>query len=321
MAAPAARDGVGGGAGPAGPSGPPGRLAPRARRPGRRLPPAEPRSRYGDCGVHRERGRLGMGRGDGLAQARHGGLPLRGDEGPPAGRRDGGGRGRRVRSALLRASEVHRPQPRRLGGSGRRPGRGPAGRKDWAVRSLSRLLTDASAPWTPAGTSIEQSSSYHLFNVELWGQVVGVLSAHGVAAASVARVRGLVARAERVSAWLTEPDGRLVVLGDSEARPGVPPPPRTARTFRDDGAGLIVGRWSWTDPTTTYYTIRYGPPRIAQGNRSGRASPGLREDSASSSGPARRRSTPPAAFARGARAPRPTTCRPWTAGRSTSGPG
>jgi hypothetical protein len=26
-------------------------------------------------------------------------------------------------------------------------------------------------------------------------------------------------------------------------------------------------RWSWTDPTTTYYTIRYGPPRIAHGQQ------------------------------------------------------
>jgi hypothetical protein len=141
------------------------------------------------------------------------------------------------------------------------------GRKDWATRSINRLLTDAPKPWTPAGTSIEQSSSYHTFNVELWAQVADMLAAHGVSPASVKRVRDLVIEAGRVSAWLTEPDGRLVVLGDSEASAGVRLPPWTARTFRDDRAGLIVGRWSWTDPATTYYTLRYGPPRIAHGQQ------------------------------------------------------
>jgi hypothetical protein len=141
------------------------------------------------------------------------------------------------------------------------------GRQDWAARSIDRLLADATKPWTPAGTSIEQSSSYHLFNVALWGRVVDMLTAHGVAAASVARVRDLVTRASRVTPWLTEPDGRLVVLGDSEASAGVPAPRRTTRTFRDDRAGLIVGRWSWTERATTYYTIRYGPPRIAHGQQ------------------------------------------------------
>jgi hypothetical protein len=139
------------------------------------------------------------------------------------------------------------------------------GRSDWATRSINRLLANAPKPWTRTGTSIEQASSYHLFNVDLWGQVVDMMTAHGVAAASVVGVRALVTRAAAVSPWLTEPDGRLVVLGDSEASAGVTRSRWTARTLRDDAAGLIVGKWSWTDPATTYYTIRYGPPRIAHG--------------------------------------------------------
>jgi hypothetical protein len=127
MAAPAARNGVGGAAGPAGLPGRPGRLASRARRPGPRLPSAEPRPGHRDRGVDGERQRLGMGRGNGVAQARHGELPLRGDQRLAAGGRDGGRRGGRVRPAILRTPAVHRPQPRRLGGSRRRPGRGPAG--------------------------------------------------------------------------------------------------------------------------------------------------------------------------------------------------
>jgi hypothetical protein len=141
------------------------------------------------------------------------------------------------------------------------------GRTDWATRSTNRLLTNAPLPWTPVGTSIEQSSSYHLFNVTLWRQVVDMLSAHAVAPASVARVNELVNKADRVSPWLTEPDGRIVVLGDSEASAGFTRSRWTVRTFRDDRAGLVVGKWSWTDPATTYYTIRYGPPRTAHGQQ------------------------------------------------------
>lgn len=139
------------------------------------------------------------------------------------------------------------------------------GRRDWASRSINRLLANAPKPWTPTGTTNEQSSSYHLFNVSLWRQVVDMMTAHAVAEKSVATVRNLVNKADRVSPWLTEPDGRIVVLGDSDASVGFTRSRWTARTFRDDRAGLIVGKWSWTDPTAMYYTIRYGPPRIAHG--------------------------------------------------------
>ena len=141
------------------------------------------------------------------------------------------------------------------------------GRADWSKRSISRLVANAAGPWTPVGTSIEQSSGYHLFNVALWHEVVDMLGTHGVAASSVQRVRDLVARADRVSPWLTEPDGHLVVLGDSTAAAGVRRSLWTGRTFRDDRAGLGVGRWSWTDSDTSYYTIRYGPRRTAHGQQ------------------------------------------------------
>jgi hypothetical protein len=37
--------------------------------------------------------------------------------------------------------------------------------------------------------------------------------------------------------------------------------------LRDDQTGLGVGRWSWSDPRTTYYTVRYGPPVRAHGQQ------------------------------------------------------
>ena len=69
----------------------------------------------------------------------------------------------------------------------------------------------------------------------------------------------------QVSGWLTEPDGKIVLIGDADEQAGVTRPGASARSFRDDEAGLGVGRWSWNDTATTYYTVRYGPPMRAHG--------------------------------------------------------
>lgn len=141
------------------------------------------------------------------------------------------------------------------------------GNKTWQAKSINRLVADAPLAWTPAGATHEQSTSYHVFNVALWGEVGDMLQAHSIAAATVSKVRDLDARASRVSPWMTEPDGRLVVLGDSNADRGFTRSQWTARAFRDDQAGFVFGKWSWTDPATTYYSIRYGPRRWAHGQQ------------------------------------------------------
>jgi hypothetical protein len=141
-------------------------------------------------------------------------------------------------------------------------------RSDWRARSITRLVSEAPLPWTKAGWTKEQSSSYHLFNVRLWRGVAEVLSAHlGADDPSAKLVTDLTGKADRISAWLTEPDGRIVVLGDSVLDEGSTRSRWTVRTLRDDEGGLVVGRWSWTDPRTTYYTVRYGPLRWAHGQQ------------------------------------------------------
>ena len=57
-----------------------------------------------------------------------------------------------------------------------------------------------------------------------------------------------------------------VQIGDADATRGVPLPGMTARVFDDPAAGDVIGRWSWTDPKTTYYTLRFGPRRRAHGH-------------------------------------------------------
>jgi hypothetical protein len=142
------------------------------------------------------------------------------------------------------------------------------GRKDWVDRSLNRLQASAPGAWTPQGVNREQSSSYHVFNTVLWGWVADTFDQHrGAGNAGSKLIRGLVTRATSVSGWLTEPDGKLTVYGDAGAETGYKHPGYTARTFRDDAAGLAVGRWSWTDPKTSYYVIRYGPKRWGHGQQ------------------------------------------------------
>jgi len=67
-----------------------------------------------------------------------------------------------------------------------------------------------------------------------------------------------------VFARLTEPDGNIVQIGDSNLIRGATGSPVTG-VFRDDEAGLVTGRWA-TASTTSYYTIRYGPRRWAHGH-------------------------------------------------------
>jgi hypothetical protein len=135
----------------------------------------------------------------------------------------------------------------------------------WVSTAVARLSSEASAAFSALGTSWEQASAYQVFNVRMWRQAADVLAAFPDRAAVAARLRDLTDKGEVVARWLTEPDGRLVQIGDSDADPG-PTGVASGRLFRDDPAGYVVGRFSWTDPRATYYTLRYGPMKRAHGH-------------------------------------------------------
>ncbi len=145
------------------------------------------------------------------------------------------------------------------------------GRDDWVSRASARVRSEMKLAFTPLGTTYEQSAGYHGFNTSLWGRAGDALarmSPRGANDPDVVALRAIVARATGVQQWLTEPDGHYVLIGDTTLVPGAPAPHRTTTgAFRDDVAGYGVGRWSWRNPATTYYTVRYGPPRIAHGRQ------------------------------------------------------
>jgi hypothetical protein len=135
----------------------------------------------------------------------------------------------------------------------------------WRTTGMSRMRTEAPLAFSLAGTTWEQSSMYQGFTMQLWNAAADFLAFREPGAAAIATIRAVTAKAAAVFAWMTEPDGRIVTIGDSDQERGALRS-STARVFRDDTTGWLIGRWSWTDPLTTYYSIRYGPRRWAHGH-------------------------------------------------------
>jgi hypothetical protein len=135
-------------------------------------------------------------------------------------------------------------------------------RPDWSAAAIHRITSEQPLAFSPHGITFEQSSTYQLTNADLWSQAVGRLTGSARDA-----VRASVDEAYLACGWMTEPDGGIVQVGDSEAHTGRRVNLGVTRTLRDDQAGWIIGRWSWVDPATSYYTIRYGPARYGHGHQ------------------------------------------------------
>jgi hypothetical protein len=136
----------------------------------------------------------------------------------------------------------------------------------WRDTAAQRLAAEAPQAFSRLGTMYEQASAYQSANANLWAQAVEILDAGPGAEWAAARIRLTVNKARTVFCWMTEPDGRIVQVGDSDLIAGVRSPLAAPGVFRDDQTGWVIGRWSWTDPATSYYTVRYGPQRRAHGH-------------------------------------------------------
>jgi hypothetical protein len=136
----------------------------------------------------------------------------------------------------------------------------------WTATATQRMVSEAPQAFSALGTSYEQSSQYQGVNAVLWNQATAVLDEQPGYETQAAALRATVARAKTVYTWMTEPDGDIVQVGNAERQAGQRGTLTEPRIFRDDQAGWVVGRWSWTDPATSYYTVRYGPGRRAHGH-------------------------------------------------------
>jgi hypothetical protein len=140
------------------------------------------------------------------------------------------------------------------------------GKTSWKSTAIKRMTSEGPQAFSKYGFSYEQSSMYQLTNATLWEQAAIVLEASPGSTTAAATIRGLVSNAYRIFHFMTEPDGRIVQVGDSDEMAGQPANLGLNRAVRDDQAGWVIGRWGWTDPNAPYYTVRYGPARRAHGH-------------------------------------------------------
>jgi hypothetical protein len=134
----------------------------------------------------------------------------------------------------------------------------------WRDTAVARIEYEAPLVFSALGTSWEQSSMYQQVNIVLWNTAADTLGP----GPSADTIRANTARAARAYRWMTEPDGKIVQIGDSDKLVGdTEGVGRTGTTYRDQSAGWVMGRWSWSDAATTYYTLRFGPPRRAHGQQ------------------------------------------------------
>ena len=118
----------------------------------------------------------------------------------------------------------------------------------WRDIAAQRLAGEAPKAFSRLGTMFEQASAYQSANADLWDQAVAVLDAGPGAEEAAAWIRRTVVEARKVFEWMTEPDGKVVQVGDSDLIAGAPSALTQPGVFRDDQTGWVIGRWSWSDP-------------------------------------------------------------------------
>lgn len=156
--------------------------------------------------------------------------------------------------------------------------------RDLAVKRLASTLPVAV---DSQGTTNEQSTGYANMNYALWMKVSGVLvNCRTPGTRKLARaIRARIAPMPAFLAHAHAPDGTMEQIGDTQrkhygpmtgtpqeypatsGKRGTPPRNRVA-VYR---GGFVFGRNSWGKkaqpyPETTYYTLRFGPPRKWHGH-------------------------------------------------------
>lgn len=142
------------------------------------------------------------------------------------------------------------------------------GRSEWRDLAIRRFDQDAKSVFAKCGMSVEQSSSYHLLNVQLWERSLMAIAAASSTSAQVVGDR--IRSAELAIVQLMRPDGVLEAIGDgnesvidpAKLRVDIAQAPTRLWCV---GRGWAANRSSWDD-TATHYTLRFGPRRTFHGH-------------------------------------------------------
>ena len=139
---------------------------------------------------------------------------------------------------------------------------------DLRAFAVARLTLSAPKAFSPFGFTYEQSTDYHDVNVRQWSNAAAIMAADpAVPAATNRAIAAELLAARRIAGALIDPAGHTAAIGDSH--PALVKRPTAQRTLvtRDDPGGVAVGRWSWTDPSTSWWAVRYGPAQTMHGHQ------------------------------------------------------
>ncbi|WP_223166373.1 heparinase II/III domain-containing protein [Nonomuraea sp. SYSU D8015] len=138
------------------------------------------------------------------------------------------------------------------------------GRARWRDLAIRRMTASAELAIDAQGVLHEQAPRYGLYVHRRLGVALRAIRESGAEPP-----QRLVARRAALEAYIahaTQPDGRLVSIGDS-------PADARADGFRHEGpvvrvfeGGYVFGRTAWDDPRSAYYSIRFGPGRRLHGH-------------------------------------------------------
>ncbi|MEV6865914.1 heparinase II/III family protein [Streptosporangium subroseum] len=138
------------------------------------------------------------------------------------------------------------------------------GHERWKDLAIRRMTRSARLAIDAQGVLHEQAPRYGVYVHRRLGVAMEAIRSCGAEIpADLAARRGSL---ETYVSHATQPDGRLVPIGDSPAdvRPeGFPHEGDTVKVF--DG-GYVFGRTAWNDPRSAHYSIRFGPGRRLHGH-------------------------------------------------------
>ncbi|MFC4009881.1 heparinase II/III family protein [Nonomuraea purpurea] len=136
------------------------------------------------------------------------------------------------------------------------------GRARWRDLAVRRMTASAELAIDAQGVLHEQAPRYGLYVHRRLGVALRAIEQSG--AEQPARLAARRAALEAYIAHATQPDGRLVPIGDSPA--GTRGFGREEAVVRVFDAGYVFGRTAWDDPRSAYYSIRFGPGRRLHGH-------------------------------------------------------
>ncbi|WP_246238325.1 heparinase II/III domain-containing protein [Acrocarpospora corrugata] len=134
----------------------------------------------------------------------------------------------------------------------------------WTELAVNRMGASAAAAIDDQGALHEQAPKYGIYVHRRLGIALDAIRKGGAAVPE-----GLAERRRSLEAYVshaTQPDGRLVPIGDSPAdtRPaGYRNQEETVKVF---DRGYVFGRTRWNDRESAYYSIRFGPGRRHHGH-------------------------------------------------------